>query len=167
MILKLAMLEGVSLWAAICGPILVWTTPAAASWTDGAIALAKALAIALCCIVSFYYNDLYDLRIVRTFGEFAARLFNAFGVTFILLAVLYTMFPAIRISSQPFLGSLLIILAIVLSLRAVLSVVVRRKPFPHLVLVLGASPLASTLIREIRSRPYLGYDIVGVELGRG
>ena len=66
MILKLAMLEGVSLWAAICGSILFWTTPVAASWTDGATAVAKALAISLCCIVSFYYNDLYDLRIVRT-----------------------------------------------------------------------------------------------------
>src|SRR5262245_387549 len=128
MILKLAMLEGVSLWAAICGAILVWTTPVADWWTDGAIALAKALAISLCCVVSFYYNDLYDLRIVRTFGEFAARLFNAFGVTFILLAVLYMMFPAIRISSQRFLGSLLIILAIVLSLRVVLYVVLRVQP---------------------------------------
>ena len=85
MILKLAMIEGVSLWAAICAAILVWTTPVAAWWTDGTITLAKALAISLCCVVSFYYNDLYDLRVVRTFGAFLTRLFNAFGVAFILL----------------------------------------------------------------------------------
>src|SRR4030095_4783007 len=123
--------------------------PVATAGTAAAVTVAKAVAIALCCIVSFYYNDLYDLRIVRTFGEFAARLFNAFGVTFILLAVLYTMFTAIKISSQPFLGSLLIILAIVLSLRAALYVVVRRKPFLERVLFLGTTPLASPLISEI------------------
>jgi exopolysaccharide biosynthesis polyprenyl glycosylphosphotransferase len=162
MILKLAMLEGVSLLAAISGAILVWTIPLAASWTDGAIVLAKALAIALCCVVSFYYNDLYDLRIVRTFGEFAVRLFHAFGVAFILLAVLYAVFPAIKISSEPFLGSLLIILAILLSLRTVLYLVVGRKPFLERVLILGTTPLASTLIRGIQSQPYLGYAIVGV-----
>jgi len=162
MILKLAMLEGASLLAALCGAIVLWTTPLVASWTDGALALAKALAISLCCVVSFYYNDLYDLRIVRTFGEFAARLFHAFGVAIILLAVLYAVFPAIKISTEPFLGSLLIILAILLSLRTVLYVVVRRKPFLERVLILGTTPLASTLIREIQAQPYLGYAIVGV-----
>ena len=162
MILKLAMLEGVSLLAAVCGAILVWTTPLVASWTDGAIALAKALAISLSCAVSFYYNDLYDFRIVRTFGEFAVRLFHAFGVAFILLAVLYAVFPAIKISSEPFLGSLLIILAILLPFRTVLYVVVRRKPFLERVLILGTTPLASTLIREMKSQPHLGYSIVGV-----
>jgi len=162
MILKLAMIEGVSLWAAILAAILVWTTPVAAWRTDVTIALAKALAISLCCVVSFYYNDLYDLRVVRTFGAFLARLFNAFGVAFILLAVLYTLSPAIKITSELFLRSLLIILAIVLSLRTVLYVVVRRKPFLERVLFLGTTPLAATLVREIQSQPHLGYDIVGV-----
>src|SRR5713101_7504484 len=146
MILKLAMLEGVSLLAAVSGAILVWTTPLVASWTDGALALAKALAISLCCAVSFYYNDLYDLRIVRTFGEFAARLFNAFGVAFILLALLYAVSPKVKISSEPFLVRVLMILVIMLPLRTVLYVVVRRKPFLERVLILGTTPLASTLI---------------------
>src|SRR6266852_7588611 len=129
MILKLAMLEGLSLLAAVCGAVLVSTTLLLTHWTDVAFLLTKAIAISLCCAVSFYYNDLYDLRIVRTFGEFAVRLFHAFGVAFILLAGLYAVFPAIKISSEPFLGSLLTILAYLLPLRTVLYVVVRRKPF--------------------------------------
>ncbi|MGH9462996.1 MAG: hypothetical protein ACRD1X_17425, partial [Vicinamibacteria bacterium] len=32
--------------------------------------VASAAAIALCCLVSFYYNELYNLRVVRTYGEF-------------------------------------------------------------------------------------------------
>jgi exopolysaccharide biosynthesis polyprenyl glycosylphosphotransferase len=162
MILKLAMLEGVSLLAAVGAAILVWTTPILTQWTDVALVLAKAVAIAVCATVSFYYNDLYDLQIVRTFGEFAARLFHAFGVAFILLAVLYAVFPRLKISSEPFLVSVVTILAVLLPLRAVLYVVVRRKPFLDQVLILGTTPLASKLIREIMARPYLGYSILGV-----
>jgi exopolysaccharide biosynthesis polyprenyl glycosylphosphotransferase len=162
MILKLALLEGLSLLAAACGAIFVSTTPPLTHWTDVAIVLAKALAISLCCAVSFYYNDLYNLRIVRTFGEFARRLFHAFGVAFILLAVLYAVFRDLRLSSEPFLISLLIILAILLPLRAVTYVVLRQKSSLERVLILGTTQLASTIINEIKSQPHLGYSVVGV-----
>src|SRR5262245_38077898 len=137
MILKLATLEVVSLLAAVCGGMLFSTTLLLNHWTDAALLLTKALAISLCCVVAFYYNDLYDLRTVRTFAEFATRLFQAFGVAFILLAVLYTAFPVIRIAGEPFLISIIIMLAILLPLRAVLYiVVVGQKPFLERVLIL-------------------------------
>ncbi|HZO38331.1 MAG TPA: sugar transferase [Methylomirabilota bacterium] len=159
MILKLALLEGLSLFVAVFGATLTWTTP---PWADVMMALTRALAISLCCVVSFYYNDLYDLRIVRDFSAFAGRLFHAFGVAFILLAGLYALFPAIRISSGAFLVSLLISVAMLLPLRAVLYSVVRRNPFFERVVILGTTPLAATIIREIVSRPFVGYSIVGV-----
>jgi exopolysaccharide biosynthesis polyprenyl glycosylphosphotransferase len=162
MILKLAILEAMSFFAAACGAILVWTTPPLVYWNDVAILLTKALAISLCCTASFYYNDLYDLRVVRTFAEFAARLCHVFGVVFILLAVLYTVFREVRISSEPFIAAVPIILGILLPLRALLYVVVRKKPFLERVLILGTTPLASTLIKEITTQPHLGYAIVGV-----
>jgi len=162
MIVKLAVLEGLSLWAAVCGAIWVSTTPLLTHWSDVAFLLAKALAISLCCAVSFYYNDLYDLGIVRTFGEFVGRLFQAFGVAFILLAILYAVFPAIRILGEAFLLSLILILAMLLPLRAILYVVVGQKTFRERVLILGTTPLASTIIKEMTSRPYAGYVILGV-----
>ncbi|PYN46147.1 MAG: glycosyl transferase [Candidatus Rokuibacteriota bacterium] len=162
MILKLAILESMSFFAAVCGAILIRTTPSMTNWTDVAILLTKALAISLCCTVSFYYNDLYDLRVVRTFGEFAARLCHVFGIAFILLAALYTVFREVRISSEPFLVAVPIILGILLPLRAILYVVVRKTPFLERVLILGTTPLARTLIKEITTQPHLGYTIVGV-----
>lgn len=162
MILKLAILEGFSLLAAACGAILVWTAPFVADWTDIAIILAKALAISGCCAISFYYNDLYDLQIVRTFADFAARLFHTFGVAFILLAVLYALLPAVKISSESFLGGLLIILGVLLPLRLALYDIVLRRPFLERVLFLGTTPLAATLIKEINSQPHLGWTIAGV-----
>ncbi|PYN36545.1 MAG: hypothetical protein DME01_08490 [Candidatus Rokuibacteriota bacterium] len=162
MIPRLAMLEAVAIFAAVCGTIVLWGTPLLTHWSDVALVLAKALAIALCWAVSFYYNDLYDLRIVRTFADFAPRLVQAFGVTFILLAVLYALLPDVKISSEPFLVSVLAVPAILLPLRAICHLVVRGKSFQEHILILGTTPLASTLIREITNRPELGYAILGV-----
>jgi exopolysaccharide biosynthesis polyprenyl glycosylphosphotransferase len=162
MILKLAVLELLSLLAAACGTVLVSERLLPSQWTDVAVLLTKALAIALCCVVSFYYNDLYDLRIVRTFGAFAARLFQAFGVAFILLAVPYAVFPAVRISADLFLTSLLVMLAVFLPLRAIFYIAMARKPFMERVLILGTTPLASTIIELMRSTPYSSYAILVV-----
>jgi sugar transferase (PEP-CTERM system associated) len=148
--------------AAVCGTVVVSTTWLLNPWTDAAVLLTKALAIALCCVVSFYYNDLYDLRIVRTFGEFAARLFQAFGVAFILLAVLYAIFPAIRISADLFLISLIVLLVVLLPLRAIFYIVGTQKPFTERVLILGTTPLASTIIKLMTSTPYSGCEILGI-----
>jgi len=112
--------------------------------------------------VSFYYNELYDLRLVRTFGQFAARLFQAFGVAFILLAVLYAVFPAIRLSAELFLLSLIVLLALLLPLRAILYIVIGQKQFLERVLILGTTPLASTIIKEMTSSPYSAYAILNV-----
>ncbi|PYM94893.1 MAG: hypothetical protein DME04_06485 [Candidatus Rokuibacteriota bacterium] len=165
MSVTLAVLEGLSLFAAALAAIFGWDLPLAAGWGDIPVLLGKAIAIAFCLGVSFYYNDLYDLRIVRTFGDFAPRLLQGFGVAFILLAVSYAVFPHIKVSTGPFVLSLVIILAIVVPLRALCYVVVRRKAFLERVLILGTTPLAHTLVREIKARPYLGYSIYGVSDG--
>jgi exopolysaccharide biosynthesis polyprenyl glycosylphosphotransferase len=162
MTLKLAILEGASLFAAVCGAIFLSASPLLADWAEVGVVLGRALAISLCCAVSFYYNDLYDLRIVRSFGEFASRLLQAFGVALILLAILYRLLPAINISNEAFLFSLVFILPVLLGLRALTYTLVRRGPFLERVLIIGTSPLAHKIIREIESRPDLRYTIVGV-----
>jgi exopolysaccharide biosynthesis polyprenyl glycosylphosphotransferase len=158
----LAILEGVSLFAAVCGATFFWTSPLLTDWIDVAGLLGRALTVCLCCAVSFYYNDLYDLRIVRSFGEFASRLLQAFGAAFILLATLYSVLPGINISNAAFFLSLVFILPVLLGLRAVTYTLMRRRSFLERVLILGTSPLAHKIVREIESRPDLRYTIVGV-----
>src|SRR5436189_4473724 len=98
MALTLALIEGGSLFAAVCGTIFLWLRPLLVDWIDAVTILSQAFALSSCCIVAFYYNDLYDLRIVRNFGAFAVRLLQAFGVAFILLAIFYSIFPESRIA---------------------------------------------------------------------
>jgi FlaA1/EpsC-like NDP-sugar epimerase len=162
MTLSLAIVEGTSLFAAVCGALLLWASPLLADRTEVASLLGKALTFSLCCSVSFYYNDLYDLRIVRSLGEFATRLLQGFGVAFILLAAIYGLLPAINISNEAFFLSLVFVLPALLVVRALTYTVMQRQPFLERVLILGTSPLAHKIVREIESRPDLRCIIVGV-----
>jgi sugar transferase (PEP-CTERM system associated) len=166
---KLAVLEGAVLFASISAAIFAWTFPLLLDWIDAAVVLGQALAFASCCIVAFYYNDLYDLRIVRSFGEFVTRLIQGLGVAFILLAGFYTVFPGARVSQAPFLSSLGVMAALLLPIRGLFYLVLRSRPFHERVLILGASDLAGRIVREAEAQPHFRYEIVGMaddELGR-
>jgi len=158
----LALLEGSAFFAAVAAMIFVWTRPIVTDWIDILALFGQIVSIALCCIIAFYYNDLYDLRIVRSFGGFAARLLQSFGVTLILLGIFYMLFPETKIAGGPFVSSLLIIFGLVLPLRATSYGLVRSGLLTRRVLVLGRSPLAHRIIAEIEAQPHLRYVVVGI-----
>ena len=160
--MTLAFLEATALVAAVCGTIFVWAHPLLLDWLGVGAVLSQAAALSLCCILAFYYNDLYDFRIVRSVSEFASRLLQSFGVAMILLAGLYALFPDTRIADGPFLASWLVIVGLLLPVRAVAYGIMRRRAFADRVLVVGTGPLARKVIEEIHARPHLGYEIVGV-----
>jgi exopolysaccharide biosynthesis polyprenyl glycosylphosphotransferase len=156
----LAVTETVLLFAAVSGTVMLWTRPVLIDWMDVVALLSQGFAVSLCCVVSFYYNDLYDLHIVRSFSGFSARLLQSFGVAFILLAIFYAAFPATEIGRGPFVSSLVIVAGLLLPLRAASYVVMRRRP--ERVLILGTSSLARKLVSEIEARPHLRYAIAGI-----
>jgi exopolysaccharide biosynthesis polyprenyl glycosylphosphotransferase len=158
----LALLEGSLLFAAVIGGIIVWGSPVLAERWGLPMLIWQALVPSFCCIVAFYYNDLYDLRIVRSFGEFASRLLQSFGVALILLAAFYTVFPAMRVSQGPLLTSLLIIVGLLVPLRAAGYSVMRHRAFADRVIILGTGPLARNLIAEIDARPHYRYAVVAL-----
>jgi exopolysaccharide biosynthesis polyprenyl glycosylphosphotransferase len=158
----LALVEGAVLFSAVTGAILLWGQYTLLDARSLLLLAWQAALPSVCCIVSFYYNDLYDLRIVRSFAEFSSRLLQSFGVALILLAAVYTIAPTMRISNGPLLSSLLIIVGLLVPLRAAGYSIMRRHTLSDRVLILGTGDLASTLIREIDARPHYRYAIVGV-----
>jgi exopolysaccharide biosynthesis polyprenyl glycosylphosphotransferase len=157
-----ALLEAGLLCTSVHAAIFAWVQPFATGWDGVFAALVKAIPLSVCCLVSFYYNDLYDLRIVRSFSDFASRLLQAFGVAFILMAALYALLPAVKIPNGALLLSILAILGVLLPIRALSYGLMRRSAFLERVLILGTGPLADKILRAIEARPFLGYDIVGV-----
>ena len=162
MALTLALIEGISLFVAVGAMILLWLHPLLSDWIDVLTVLSQAFGISFCCIVAFYYNDLYDFRVARNFAQFASRLVQSFGVAFILLAIFYTLLPETKLAGRPFVSSFLIIVGFLLPLRGISYAVMRSRPFIERVLILGTSPLASKVAQEIEMRPNAGYAIVGV-----
>ena len=162
MALTLALLEGGLLFTVVLFVIVVWTHPLLMGWIDVAILLMQSLAICACCITAFYYNDFYNLRVVKSFRPYAARVLSSFGLTFLLLAGFYALFPTAKIADGPFVSSFAIIVGLLLPFRAASYAFMRSHPFRERVLVLGAGGLAARLIREIESQPHMRYAIVGV-----
>jgi exopolysaccharide biosynthesis polyprenyl glycosylphosphotransferase len=158
----LAIIEGLVLALAVSATAFAWGHRLFVDWLDVATMIGQAGAVSLCCIVAFYYNDLYDLRVVRSFGLFASRLLQSFGVALLLLALFYTIVPDAGMTERAFISGLLVATGLLVPLRAVGYTVMRRRAFADRVLVLGAGPLASRVIREIESRPNFRYAVVGV-----
>jgi exopolysaccharide biosynthesis polyprenyl glycosylphosphotransferase len=158
----LAIIEGLVLALAVSATAFAWGHRLFVDWLDVATMIGQAGAVSLCCIVAFYYNDLYDLRVVRSFGLFASRLLQSFGVALLLLALFYTIVPDAGMTERAFISGLLVAAGLLVPLRAVGYTVMRRRAFADRVLVLGAGPLAGRVIREIESRPNFRYAVVGV-----
>jgi sugar transferase (PEP-CTERM system associated) len=157
-----ALVEGTVFFATVCAAIFLWGHRLIVDWIDVATVVGRAAGLSLCCIVSFYYNDLYDLRIVRSLSEFGSRLLQSFGVALILLGGFYTLFPDARITDGAFFSSILVMVGLLLPIRAVGYAFMRRHAFADRVLILGTGALARTLITEIDARPHYRYAIVGV-----
>ena len=158
------------LFLAVCGSILLQTPSPLFVWSNTVVISGQILFPAFCFILSFYYCDLYDLRIVRSFGEFLSRLPRAFGLTFILLYGFYALFPLMGIEAGPFFSSLLIssvVLAVVLPVRWVLYSLLKLRSLTERVLILGTSPLAWKIVEEIEATPHVGYAIIGLVEDRG
>jgi exopolysaccharide biosynthesis polyprenyl glycosylphosphotransferase len=157
----LALVEAGSLLLAVCGTIWAWGQPPA-GWPDVAGMLPQAVVVCLGCIAAFYLNDLYDLRVVRTFGEFVPRLVQSVGFAFILLATLGVVFPRLGLGGRRSVASLLVVAGFVIVHRALSYAVMRRHPFVERLLLVGVSPLTRKLVQEIEAQPHRAFTIVGI-----
>jgi exopolysaccharide biosynthesis polyprenyl glycosylphosphotransferase len=156
------LLEAALLWISASAAIFVWAQPGYTGWAQLLSAFKHATVLSFCCLVSFYYNDLYDFRVVRSFRDFGSRLLQSFGVAFVLLAACYAFLPAVKMPSGAFGVCLLAIVGVLLPFRTLSYGVMRRRLFHERVLMLGRGPIAAKILREIDARPHFGYEIVGI-----
>jgi exopolysaccharide biosynthesis polyprenyl glycosylphosphotransferase len=164
------LLEAALIWVSAGAAIYAWAQPGYFGFALVLSAFKHATVLSFCCIVSFYYNDLYDYRVVRTFRDFASRLLQSFGVAFVLLAACYAFLPAVKIPSGA-LGispsgafgiSLMAMVGVLVPFRALGYTLMRRRLFLERVLMIGRGPIAEKILREVEARPHFGYEIVGV-----
>jgi exopolysaccharide biosynthesis polyprenyl glycosylphosphotransferase len=159
--LTLALLDAVFFVAVMAVSLFAWGRMTA-DWATIVGALGQAGGLALWCVAAFYLNDLYDLRAVRTLGEFGPRLIQSIGVLFLLFAVLHTVTPELVIGGRPFLVGVPIVALLLVVVRTVIYQVIKAPPFAERVLLVGVSPLTNQLIELSDAAPEHRLAIVGV-----
>ena len=160
MVFALALVELSSLLA-VCCLLFLWGQATPLEWPYLASVLPQALVVSFCCLVCFYYNDLYNLRVVRGLAEFVPRLFQSLLVAFVLLAAFSIFFPEKTIGGELFAFLLVIIAALLLTFRAICYGVVNERFLSQRVLILGTSSLAWKITDEAHRAPHLRYNILG------
>src|SRR5712692_6757417 len=139
----LALLEAMSVFAAVWATIAVWTRPLLAGSPDMTGLLAPAIAFSLCYVVAAYYND---LRSVRRFSDCLARLLKCISLVVILMIPVFSVIPQARTGVAPLAVSLLNIIGLLLVLRAAAYRVLWSRSFIERVVLYGAGPLADQLL---------------------
>ena len=156
--LMLAFLEAAALFLAVCAQALLTGRSDAGS---GPL-LAEAVTLMLCTLVAFHFNDFYDLRAVRRFSQFAARLPQALVLQVLLAGLVHLAVPGLHIDWRSLAEILLLALLLILPLRATVHHLFGAHPFSRRVLVLGTNQLAGKLVRAILDQPDLRDVVVGV-----
>jgi sugar transferase (PEP-CTERM system associated) len=122
---------------------------------------ARIAIVTVVCIVAFYYNDLYNFEAPHDFAQLFTRLCRALGISALVLAGAYLLFPEMIVGGNLASYALLLTLLAVLSLRVIIYALAKRGPFSERVLILGGGRFAGELARQIETRPELPLRVVG------
>jgi sugar transferase (PEP-CTERM system associated) len=124
--------------------------------------LAKTLLVAGVCQLCLYYADLYDLRAVSDRRELFIRIVQALAAASFILAALYFWFPALIMGRGVFMIAAALVITLVIGWRIAFEWVSRQAGPRERLLLVGTSPAAVALARELFERRHeLGVEIVG------
>src|ERR1041384_702700 len=123
--------------------------------------LPKAMLIALGCQLCLYARDLYESRSSTNRQEVFVRLFQALGVTSIMFAVVYTLFPSLVIGRGVFVGAVTLAAVLLLGWRVALVWATTQFGPRERLLLVGTNAGALALASQLCDRRDLGVDIVG------
>jgi sugar transferase (PEP-CTERM system associated) len=124
--------------------------------------LPKALVITSVCQVCLYYGDLYDdPQVGRNRPELLIRTLRALGITLLILAALYTMFPALIVAPGVLAPAATLAVGAVITWRLVFAWVTRQVGPRERLLLVGTSAAGFALADELHQREEAGVKIVG------
>ncbi|HEY2119081.1 MAG TPA: sugar transferase, partial [Candidatus Acidoferrum sp.] len=121
----------------------------------------KILVVSAVFVTCMYYFDLYDSSILNNQREVLTRMIQMDGTVCILLAGLYYVYPPLGLGRGIFLIGFILVAMLLLLWRRLFLLWNTLPRFADRGLILGDSPLARSLVAELRARPELGIRVVG------
>ena len=112
-------------------------------------------------LVSMYFHDLYDYQILSQRSQMTLRTVQAVGVSWVLLAVIYYLFPPLEIGRGTALYSIAMTLVILLSIRWSLGRVLDLDSLGERILILGDGDEVVDAFNAAVNRHAAGYRIIG------
>ena len=123
--------------------------------------LPKTFLIVATIQLCLYYFDLYDFKTFRSNLELAIRLLQSLGISSIILAFLYYLFPMLIIGRGIFLISVSFVGATIISWRMGYNHFLKTRQLDQKIMIIGTGPLAKNIAREILEREDIGFKIIG------
>src|SRR4051812_26799585 len=117
--------------------------------------------IVVVCGFIFYYNDLYDLQVVKHQVEFLTRLLQSLAISSFVLAILYYFAQPLSPGRGIVVIAAPMILVLLMGWRVLLSSTQFLSLKPERVLVMGTGSIGISLVREILKRPEFNLKVVG------
>ena len=154
--------EALLLTAAVIVSSFVVAGPYAWELLTDNTAILRVTLVVLVCQVSLHYVDLYDLRTITSTRDLAVRIVRAIGATSLILGITYWLFPLLVVEQGIFVLFATVALVLVIAWRSAFEWVTSRIAPRQRLLLVGTSPAAVTLARELFERRHeFGVDIVG------
>ena len=139
-----------------------WNDPAQfLLYTDSGSFLLQVLTVLLVLETCCYYNDLYDLSVVRPRGEQFLCLAQALGAGCLLLGLLYCLIPGLLVGRGVLFIALVLTTTVISAMRIGLDWVWQLTAREQPVLILGNGEIALTTARELERRVDLNFRIAG------
>src|SRR2546423_5403050 len=124
--------------------------------------LPKALLITLVSQVCLYYSDLYDdPHVGGSRAELLIRIIEALGITLLILAGLYTIFPMLTVARGVLAPAAPLAAAGVIAWRLAFAWAARQVGPRERLLLVGTSGAGLALAQELHRRDEIGVQIVG------
>jgi sugar transferase (PEP-CTERM system associated) len=159
--LTLLIFEGTLVY--LCGVIAIYIrlgaeTPDALGAEGGWL---KTLLVTVLVLASFYLFDLYDFPRIQSRGALLLRLSQSLAVGGLALALMFYVWPQMRLGSGVFPLSLLLTLTLMSAWRFLARWLLGHPRLANRVLILGVGQDAVTIAREMLTRREDGYNVIG------
>jgi exopolysaccharide biosynthesis polyprenyl glycosylphosphotransferase len=125
------------------------------------------IVISLVLQLSFYYNNLYDLKATSNFVRLTFNLIHSSAVAAVILGAIYLLFPRLMIARGLFFVSTAFVVLFVFSWRYFYVWVLKRKGIGENLLIVGTNGLATEIANEVLARPQSGYHLLGFWTSNG
>lgn len=118
--------------------------------------------ITFICQICLYYNNMYNLNAVNSWKELFSKLIQALGGAAVILSGVHLWLSHGIISNTAFTWNLLIMATLVVSWRVIYTLILNCHVFDKIIILIGNSPLITSIIREVSSNKDSGYIIINV-----